>query len=38
MDARTDGEFASAIEGVGKGQPSRTFDPVVVDDVVQVAG
>jgi cystathionine beta-synthase len=33
----TDGEFASAIEGVGKDKPSRSFDPAVVDDVVQVA-
>jgi cystathionine beta-synthase len=25
------------IEGVGKRQPSRSFDPAVVDDVVQVS-
>lgn len=30
------GEFSTVIEGVGKGEPSRSFDPAVVDDVVQV--
>jgi cystathionine beta-synthase len=30
------GAFGTAIEGVGKRQPSRSFDPEVVDDVVQV--
>jgi cystathionine beta-synthase len=31
------GPFRTAIEGVGKRQPSRSFDPAAVDDVVQVA-
>lgn len=35
-DVPAGGEFASAIEGVGKGCPSPAFDPAVVDDVVQV--
>jgi cystathionine beta-synthase len=30
------GEFSSVIEGVGKGSASSSFDPAVVDDVVQV--
>jgi cystathionine beta-synthase len=30
------GEFSSVIEGVGKGRASSSFDPAVVDDVVQV--
>jgi cystathionine beta-synthase len=29
-------DFSTVIEGVGKRQPSRGFDPAVVDDVVQV--
>jgi cystathionine beta-synthase len=29
--------FGTKIEGVGKRQPSTSFDPAVVDDVVQVA-
>lgn len=32
----SDGEFATVIEGIGKRQPSRSFDPAVVDEVVQV--
>jgi len=36
-DERPGGEFKTTIEGVGKRQPSRSFDPAVVDDVVQVA-
>ena len=32
-----DGPFASTVEGVGKREPSRSFDAAVVDDVVQVA-
>jgi cystathionine beta-synthase len=36
-DAPAQGELATVIEGVGKRQPSRSFDPAVVDDVVQVA-
>lgn len=36
-DQPTQGSFKTAIEGVGKRQPSRSFDPAVVDDVVQVA-
>jgi len=36
-DAPVDGPFASAVEGVGKREASRSFDPGVVDDVVQVA-
>ncbi|MCS0613425.1 cysteine synthase family protein [Massilia kyonggiensis] len=36
-DTPADGPFASAVEGVGKRQPSGSFDPAVVDDVVQVA-
>ena len=35
-DEPTDGPFASAVEGVGKRNPSASFDPAVVDDVVQV--
>lgn len=35
-DIAPDGEFATVIEGVGKRQPSRSFDPTVIDDVVQV--
>jgi cystathionine beta-synthase len=31
------GPYETLIEGVGKRQPSRSFDPAVVDDVVQVA-
>jgi cystathionine beta-synthase len=31
------GVLATTIEGVGKRQPSRSFDPAVVDDVVQVS-
>lgn len=34
--AHADGAFASVVEGVGKRQPSGSFDPRVVDDVVQV--
>jgi cystathionine beta-synthase len=36
-DAPIRGEFATVIEGVGKRQPSYSFDPSVVDDVVQVS-
>lgn len=36
-DASIDGEFATVIEGVGKRIPSRSFDPSVVDDVLQVS-
>jgi cystathionine beta-synthase len=36
-DTPADGAFASVVEGVGKRQPSSSFDPVIVDDVVQVA-
>lgn len=35
-DERSEGEFATVIEGVGKRQASSSFDPAVVDDVVQV--
>lgn len=35
-DEAADGEFTSAIEGVGKGCAAPVFDPAVVDDVVQV--
>jgi cystathionine beta-synthase len=35
-DRPADGPFATVVEGVGKRQPSRSFDPSVVDDVVQV--
>ena len=35
-DQASAGSFGSAIEGVGKRQPSRSFDPAAVDDVVQV--
>jgi cystathionine beta-synthase len=31
------GALETRIEGVGKRQPSRSFDPAVVDDVVQVS-
>jgi cystathionine beta-synthase len=34
---RAEGPFASIVEGVGKRLGSRSFDPAVVDDVVQVA-
>jgi cystathionine beta-synthase len=36
-DTPADGPFASAVEGVGKREPARSFDRGVVDDVVQVA-
>lgn len=36
-DRPAEGGYATVIEGVGKRQPSRSFDPAVVDDVVQVA-
>jgi cystathionine beta-synthase len=36
-DIRPDGPFKTVIEGVGKREPSVSFDPAVVDDVVQVA-
>lgn len=36
-DQRAEGEFSTVIEGLGKREPSRSFDPAVVDDVVQVA-
>lgn len=36
-DMKAEGEFCTAIEGVGKRAPSGSFDPAVVDDVVQVA-
>ncbi|MCS0589167.1 PLP-dependent cysteine synthase family protein [Massilia norwichensis] len=35
-DAPADGSFSTVVEGVGKRQPSQSFDPSVVDDVVQV--
>jgi cystathionine beta-synthase len=35
-DTPADAPFASVVEGVGKRQPSRSFDAAVVDDVVQV--
>jgi cystathionine beta-synthase len=35
-DRRSDGSFASTIEGVGKRVAAASFDPAVVDDVVQV--
>jgi cystathionine beta-synthase len=35
-DMPAGGSFKTAIEGVGKREPSRSFDPAVVDDVVQV--
>jgi len=36
-DAPAQGVYDTVIEGVGKRQPARSFDPAVVDDVVQVA-
>ncbi|WP_296949379.1 PLP-dependent cysteine synthase family protein [uncultured Massilia sp.] len=36
-DEPASGAYATVVEGVGKRQPSRSFDPAVVDDVVQVA-
>ncbi|TFW32865.1 PLP-dependent cysteine synthase family protein [Massilia horti] len=36
-DVSAPGQFATVIEGVGKCKPSRSFDPTVVDDVIQVA-
>jgi cystathionine beta-synthase len=36
-DDPSEGPYATVIEGVGKRQPSLSFDPAVVDDVVQVA-
>ncbi|WP_229503805.1 PLP-dependent cysteine synthase family protein [Massilia putida] len=36
-DKPADGPFATIVEGVGKRQAARSFDPGVVDDVVQVA-
>lgn len=36
-DASIDGEFATVVEGVGKRKPSCSFDPSVVDDVLQVS-
>ena len=35
--APRDAVFATAIEGIGKPQPSHSFDPAVVDEVVQVS-
>jgi cystathionine beta-synthase len=35
-DMPAGGSFKTVIEGVGKREPSRSFDPAVVDDVVQV--
>lgn len=35
-DAPVDAPFASVVEGVGKRQASQSFDPGVVDDVVQI--
>lgn len=35
-DVAASGDYATTIEGVGKRQPSQSFDPAVVDDVVQV--
>jgi cystathionine beta-synthase len=35
-DRPPEGAFKTVIEGVGKRQPSHSFDPAVVDDVVQV--
>jgi cystathionine beta-synthase len=36
-DVPAQGEMDTVIEGVGKRRPSRSFDPAVVDDVVQVS-
>lgn len=36
-DAPAGGELATVIEGVGKRHPAHSFDPSVVDDVVQVS-
>lgn len=36
-DVSSKGVFCSTIEGVGKREPSHSFDPKVVDDVVQVS-
>jgi cystathionine beta-synthase len=36
-DTPADGPFTTVVEGVGKRQASLSFDPGVVDDVVQVA-
>jgi cystathionine beta-synthase len=36
-DKPADGPFASVVEGVGKRKASSSFDPAIVDDVVQVA-
>lgn len=35
-DHPAEGPFGTGIEGVGKRQPSSSFDPAAVDDVVQV--
>ena len=35
-DVPSNGPYATMIEGVGKVSPSRSFDPTVVDDVIQV--
>ncbi len=35
-DRPAEGTFGTVVEGVGKRQASRSFDPAVVDDVVQV--
>lgn len=35
-NVQTEAEFATVIEGIGKPQPSLSFDPAVVDEVVQV--
>lgn len=35
-DKPSEGSYSTVLEGVGKREPSRSFDPAVVDDVVQV--
>lgn len=36
-DAAQQAEFSTVIEGIGKRHPSESFDPTVVDEVVQVS-
>jgi cystathionine beta-synthase len=35
-DVPSEGNYSTLLEGVGKREPSRSFDPAMVDDVVQV--
>jgi cystathionine beta-synthase len=35
-DKPSEGNYSTVLEGVGKREPSSSFDPAVVDDVVQV--